>query len=155
MTKGGEPVEGPSGDDPYDLKRFVEAQDSGATYQRALDELRRGHKTSHWMWFIFPQIAGLGQSPISRHFAISSPAEATEYLRHPVLGPRLVECSGAVAAIDHKTATEILGGIDAQKLRSCMTLFTRAGPDQPIFQRVLDRYFEGRPDAATDRLIGR
>jgi uncharacterized protein (DUF1810 family) len=155
MTKDGEMVEGPVADDPYDLQRFVEAQDNAATYQRALDELGRGQKSSHWMWFIFPQIAGLGQSPTSRHFAISSPAEAMEYLRHPVLGPRLLECSGVVAATEDKTATEIFGGIDAQKLRSCMTLFTRTAPDQPIFQTVLDRYFEGRPDAATDRLIGR
>lgn len=155
MAKVGEAVEAPGHDDPYDLKRFVEAQDSGATYQRALDELRRGQKTSHWMWFIFPQVAGLGHSPTSRHFAISSPAEATAYLGHPVLGPRLLESSGIVAALEHKTATEIFGTIDAQKLRSSMTLFMRTGPDYPVFQNVLDLYFEGRPDAATDRLIGR
>ena len=155
MAKVGKAVEGPGHDDPHDLERFVEAQDRDATFQRALDELRGGQKTSHWMWFIFPQVAGLGHSPTSRHFAISSLAEATAYLRHPVLGPRLLESSGTVAGLEHKTATEIFGAIDAQKLRSSMTLFMRAGPDHPVFQEVLDRYFDGRPDAATDRLIGR
>jgi uncharacterized protein (DUF1810 family) len=139
--------------DRYDLKRFVEAQEAGATYVRAAEELRRGQKTTHWMWFIFPQVAGLGQSPTSRRYAISDLDEAKEYLRHPVLGPRLLECSGVVAATEHKTAHGIFGGIDAQKLRSCMTLFMRAAPDEPVFQQVLDRYFDGRPDGVTDGLI--
>jgi uncharacterized protein (DUF1810 family) len=142
-------------DDLYGLGRFVEAQETGATYQRALDELRRGRKTSHWMWFIFPQMAGLGQSPTSRYYAIASLGEAKEYLRHPVLGPRLLECSRAVRATEHKTAVEIFGAIDAQKLCSCMTLFMRAAPDEPVFSDVLDRYFSGQADLATDGLIGR
>jgi uncharacterized protein (DUF1810 family) len=141
--------------DEYGLERFVEAQDQGATYQHAVDELRRGQKTSHWIWFIFPQIAGLGRSPASRHYAISSLEEARSYLRHPVLGPRLLECSEIVATTERKTAMEIFGPIDAQKLRSSMTLFMRAAPEQPLFQQVLDRYFEGRPDPATDDLISR
>jgi uncharacterized protein (DUF1810 family) len=142
-------------DDQYGLERFVMAQDTGSTYQHATTELRGGQKTSHWMWFVFPQIAGLGRSPTSRHYAISSLEEAKQYLRHPVLGPRLLECAGIVATTENRTAPQIFGSIDAQKLRSSMTLFMRAAPDQPVFQEVLDRYFEGRPDAATDELIGR
>jgi uncharacterized protein (DUF1810 family) len=142
-------------DDQYDLERFVMAQDTGSTYRHAAGELRRGHKTSQWMWFVFPQIAGLGRSPTSQHYAISGLEEAKEYLRHPVLGPRLVECAGIVAATENRTASQIFGGIDAQKLRSSMTLFMRAAPDQAVFQQVLDRYFEGQPDAATDELLGR
>ncbi len=133
----------------------MEAQDAGATFQHAVDELRRGHKTTHWMWFIFPQLAGLGQSPTSRFYAISSLEEARQYLLHPILGPRLVECARIVAATEHKTAQDIFGGIDAQKLQSCMTLFMRAAPAEAVFQSVLDRYFEGRPDGATDELMAR
>jgi len=140
-------------DDPYNLERFVAAQDAGGTYARAVGELRRGQKTSHWMWFVFPQIAGLGQSQMSRAFAISSLDEAKAYLRHSVLGPRLIECAGIVAGARAGTAEQIFGGIDAQKLRSCMTLFLRAQPDEPLFQQVLDRYFGGLPDSATDGLI--
>jgi uncharacterized protein (DUF1810 family) len=151
----GETVDDPGRDDPYRLERFVEAQDAGSTFQQAAFELRRGQKTSHWMWFIFPQFAGLGHSQPSRFYAISSLEEAEEYLRHPVLGPRLLECAGIVAATEHRSAQQIFGAIDAQKLRSSMTLFMRAAPDEPVFQRVLDRYFQGRPDAATDELIGR
>jgi uncharacterized protein (DUF1810 family) len=105
------------------------------------------------MWFIFPQIAGLGQSPTSRHFAISSLAEAHAYLAHPVLGPRLLACAGILTATDGLTAQHIFGGIDAQKLRSSMTLFMRASPDEPLFAQVLDRYFDGQPDSATDRRL--
>ncbi len=140
-------------DDPYDLQRFVAAQDSGATYERALEELRRGHKQSHWMWFVFPQIAGLGQSATSRRYAISSLDEAKAYLRHPVLGPRLIDCTRAVAATEDRTAREIFGGIDAAKLRSSMTLFGRADPDEPLFAQVLDRYFDGVADPATDQRL--
>ena len=140
-------------DDPYDLRRFVTAQDSGGTYQRAAAELRRGRKASHWMWFVFPQIAGLGHSPASRAFAISSLEEARAYLAHPVLGPRLVECATIVAQTPDRTAEQIFGGIDALKLRSCATLFLRADPAQPVFAQVLARYFDGQPDPATDRLI--
>jgi uncharacterized protein (DUF1810 family) len=139
--------------DPFDLERFVRAQDAGGTYGDALAELRRGSKVSHWMWFVFPQIAGLGQSAISRTYAISSLAEARAYLDHPVLGPRLTECAGAVAELTGRTADQIFGGIDAMKLRSSMTLFRRAAPEEPVFGQVLDRYFGGAPDPATDRLI--
>jgi uncharacterized protein (DUF1810 family) len=139
-------------DDPFDLKRFVQAQDAGHTYDRVLEELRRGRKTSHWMWFLFPQIAGLGHSATSRTYAITSREEAQAYLGHDVLGPRLIECTGLVAgATDGRTAEEIFGSVDAQKLHSSMTLFMRAQPDEPLFAQVLDRYFEGRPDGATDR----
>src|SRR6201994_4593576 len=110
-------------DDPYDLERFVAAQDSGSVFDTALAELRRGRKTSHWIWFVFPQIAGLGQSPTSRRYAISSLAEAQAYLAHPVLGPRLIECATVVRDLPGRSADEIFGGIDAIKLRSSMTLF--------------------------------
>ncbi|MBV9356018.1 MAG: DUF1810 domain-containing protein [Chloroflexi bacterium] len=140
-------------DDPFNLERFVEAQDAGSTYAHALAELRRGRKTSHWMWFVFPQIAGLGQSPMSRRYAIASLDEARAYLRHPVLGARLLECERVVVAASASSAEEIVGGIDALKLHSSTTLFLRADPDQPLFQQVLDRYFDGEPDAATDRLL--
>src|SRR5664279_167552 len=139
--------------DPCGLERFVAAQNAGGTYEHALAELRRGTKTSHWMWFVFPQIAGLGQSPTSRRYAISSLDEARAYLEHPVLGPRMLECAGAVSATQGRSAAQIFGAVDARKLRSSMTLFLRAGPEEPVFQRVLDRYFDGVADAATDQRI--
>ena len=135
--------------DPYRLERFVTAQDSGGTYQRALAELRAGRKTSHWMWFIFPQVAGLGFSAMAQRYAISGVAEARAYLGHPVLGPRLRACAGAVAAVDGSTADRILGPVDAMKLRSCMTLFADAAPEEKVFGEVLERYFDGEPDEAT------
>lgn len=137
--------------DPYDLQRFVAAQDAGGTYPRAVAELRAGRKSGHWMWFVFPQIAGLGSSPTSRRYAITSLDEARAYLAHPVLGPRLTECAAIVAATQDRTAEQIFGGIDAQKLRSCITLFSRAAPDEPVFGQVLDQYFGGIPDAATEQ----
>jgi len=140
-------------DDPYDLARFVAAQDADGTYHRATAELRAGSKVSHWMWFVFPQISGLGRSSVSQRYAVSSLAEARAYLAHQVLGPRLVECSAIVAALDGRTAEQIFGGIDAQKLRSSMTLFLHADPGEPIFGRVLDRYFGGQPDPATEQRI--
>ena len=139
--------------DSYDLVRFVAAQDSHGTYDRAVEELRRGSKTSHWMWFVFPQIAGLGQSSTSRRYAISSLDEAKAYLEHPLLGPRLRECAGIVAGTQGRSAKQIFGGIDAMKLHSSMTLFLRAAPDEPLFQQVLDQYFGGQPDSATDERI--
>jgi uncharacterized protein (DUF1810 family) len=139
-------------DDPFDLERFVQAQDDGHTYAVALEELRRGRKISHWMWFVFPQIAGLGHSAMSRTFAIASLEEAKAYLRHDVLGPRLIECADILASqTEGTTAEQIFGSVDAQKLHSSMTLFLRAVPEQPVFGDVLDRYFEGRPDVATDQ----
>jgi uncharacterized protein (DUF1810 family) len=140
-------------DDPYDLGRFVAAQDEFGTYDRALAELRRGTKSGHWMWYVFPQIAGLGLSPMSQRYAIASIDEARAYLRHDVLGPRLRECASALAATRGRTAEQILGPIDAVKLRSCMTLFLRADPDEPVFQQVLDEYFDGAADPATDRRL--
>jgi uncharacterized protein (DUF1810 family) len=137
----------------FDLERFVAAQDQGGTYDAAVAELRSGRKRSHWMWFVFPQIAGLGQSPISRKFAISSLAEAQAYLAHPVLGPRLAECARIVGDLKASSAEEIFGGIDAMKLRSSMTLFARADPSNPVFGVVLDAYFGGEPDEATERLL--
>jgi uncharacterized protein (DUF1810 family) len=135
--------------DPYRLERFIRAQDSGGIYQRAVAELRAGRKASHWMWFVFPQIAGLGFSTMSREFAISSLAEAQAYLRHPVLGPRIVECARIVAGIEGKTAAEIFGSVDAMKLRSSMTLFSAAAPGERMFARVLAEYFGGEPDQTT------
>ncbi len=140
--------------DRYDLERFVTAQNAAGTYQRALTELREGSKRSHWMWFVFPQIAGLGQSPTSRRYAIASLDEAQAYLRHPVLGPRLAECTEAVARLEERTAVQIFGGIDARKLHSSVTLFLRAAPEESVFQEVLSKYFEGLPDPATDQLLG-
>ena len=137
----------------YDLERFVAAQNANGTYDRAVEELRRGRKTSHWMWFVFPQIAGLGRSDMSRRYAIASLDEAKAYLAHPVLGPRLRECAGLVAQVQGQSAEQIFGGIDAQKLQSSMTLFLRAAPDEPLFKQVLDRYFDGRVDPATDQRI--
>jgi uncharacterized protein (DUF1810 family)/uncharacterized protein YndB with AHSA1/START domain len=139
--------------DPFALDRFVSAQDEGGTYGRAVDELRAGRKDTHWMWFVFPQIAGLGHSSTATRFALTSLAEARAYLAHPVLGPRLLECTGIVAETRVGTAEDVFGPVDAMKLRSAMTLFLRAAPDQPVFQAVLDRFFGGLPDAATDLLL--
>ena len=140
--------------DPFDLARFVAAQDEDATYERAVAELRRGRKSSHWMWFVFPQLAGLGRSPTAVHYAISSVDEARAYLRHPVLGSRLVTCAEILADLSGRSAEQIFGAIDAMKLHSSMTLYTFADPDQPAFAAVLDRYFGGRADEATLRLRG-
>jgi uncharacterized protein (DUF1810 family) len=140
-------------DDPYDLGRFVAAQDAGGTYDRAAAELRRGRKTSHWMWFVFPQIAGLGQSPTSRTYAITSLDEARAYLAHPVLGPRLLECARIVAGQSGTSAEQIFGGIDAVKLRSSMSLFLEAAPAESVFREVLDRFFAGQPDPATQERL--
>jgi uncharacterized protein (DUF1810 family) len=139
--------------DPYDLHRFVAAQDNGGTYAQALAELQLGRKSGHWMWFIFPQIAGLGHSDMSRRYAIRSLAEAREYLDHPVLGPRLLDCALAVTNHSGHPAEDILGSIDARKLQSSMTLFLRAAPGETVFKTVLAQFFDGQPDAATDELL--
>ena len=138
--------------DPYHLDRFVQAQDR--TYESALTEIRNGRKRSHWMWFIFPQFEGLGSSAQSVFFSIKSIAEAKAYLAHPLLGPRLIECAGAVLAIDGRSAIDIFGSPDDMKLRSSATLFARASPDGSVFHRVLDKYFGGRADEKTLRLVG-
>src|ERR1700727_2187009 len=139
--------------DPYELERFVSAQDDGGTYAGAGAELRAGRKRSHWMWFVFPQIAGLGQSPTSRRYAIASLAEAQAYLRHPVLGPRLAESARTLMQHPGTDATESFGGLDAQKVRSSMTLFHRADPDTELWGQVLSQYFGGGEDPATDELL--
>ena len=137
----------------YDLERYVAAQNAGGTYEQALTELRAGHKTSHWMWFVFPQIAGLGRSGMAQRYAIGDLDEARAYLSHPVLGPRLVTAAESVMTHRDRTAEEILGGIDAIKLRSSMTLFAHADESQSVFRAVLDTFFDGTEDPATlDRL---
>jgi uncharacterized protein (DUF1810 family) len=139
--------------DRYDLERFVRAQNEGGAFDEAWRELQRGRKTSHWMWFVFPQIAGLGRSTMSTKFAISSIGEAQAYLQHPVLGLRLIKCAALLAQAQNRTAEQIFGGIDAQKLHSSITLFTVAAPEELLFARVLDRFFGGERDSATtDRL---
>ena len=136
-----------------DLGRFVQAQEP--VYAAVVEELRRGRKTSHWIWFIFPQIAGLGHSGMSERFAITSLDEARAYLAHPVLGPRLRACAELVLATSGVSAEQILGSIDAMKLRSSMTLFHRAAPDEAIFAQVLERFFDGRADDLTDERLSR
>jgi uncharacterized protein (DUF1810 family) len=141
-------------EDRFGLGRFVDAQEDGSIYARALGELRAGRKRSHWIWFVFPQIAGLGSSPMSEAYAIGSLAEARAYLADPRLGPRLRECCEALLAADAgQSAAMILGGIDALKLRSSMTLFARAAPEDPLFAAVLDRFYGGEPDDETDRRL--
>lgn len=136
---------------PWRLERFVTAQDQRGTYQRAVAELRAGAKASHWMWFIFPQIAGLGLSEISQRYAIGSLGEARAYLAHPVLGPRLRECARIVADTEGRSAERIFGPVDAMKLRSSMTLFAAAAeePGESVFRAVLAKYFDGIADEAT------
>jgi uncharacterized protein (DUF1810 family) len=154
-------------DDPWRLERFVVAQERGGTYQRAVAELRAGAKVSHWMWFVFPQVAGLGMSAMSQEFAISSIAEARAYLAHPVLGPRLRECARIVASTEGRSAERIFGPVDAMKLRSSMTLFAAAADageaaatpasrrqapgeaERNVFRAVLEKYFGGTADEAT------
>ncbi|RPJ67825.1 MAG: DUF1810 domain-containing protein [Acidobacteria bacterium] len=143
----------PPGADPFDLARFTAAQ--AGTYSLALGELRAGRKESHWMWFIFPQFEGLGFSSTSRRYAIRSLDEARAYLAHPVLGPRLVECSEALLAHTGLLASDIFGAPDDLKLRSSMTLFELAAAPGSVFTRVLERFFDGERDAATLRLVGR
>jgi uncharacterized protein (DUF1810 family) len=140
-------------DDPYNLSRFVVVQDVGGADDQAVAELYRGRKTGHWMWFVFPQIAGLGQSRTSVKFAISSLDEARAYLAHPVLGPRLIECATIVAQTQGRTAEQIFGRLDAQKLHSSITLFRRAAPREAVFSQVLDRYFNGSLDPKTDQRV--
>jgi uncharacterized protein (DUF1810 family) len=137
--------------DPFDLQRFVDAQ--GRVYDEVCRELRAGGKQTHWMWFVFPQIAGLGQSPTSIRFAIASLEEARAYLAHPVLGRRLRECAKLALDVEGKTARQIFGAIDEMKLRSSMTLFMTAAPDEPLFSRCLEKYFGGRLDPATLEIL--
>jgi len=131
----------------HDLERFVEAQQGD--YDRALAEIRSGRKQTHWMWYIFPQIAGLGSSLTATRYAIQNRAEAEAYLAHPILGPRLLEIAEAAAAIDGASATEVFGYPDDLKLRSCATLFAAVSPPGSVFERLLDKYFNGQPDVRT------
>ena len=137
----------------FALARFVTAQDDDAVYPRALDELRAGRKRTHWMWFVFPQIAGLGHSGTARYFAIAGLDEAVAYLGHPVLGARLRECASALTSLPGDDAVAVLGPIDAMKLRSSMTLFAEAAPDETVFREVLEKYFDGAPDPKTLDLL--
>jgi len=143
-------------EDPFSLSRFVQAQDAGGAYERALAELRAGRKRSHWMWFVFPQLAGLGHSEMARRYALGSLDEARAFLEHPLLGPRLLACTRALTelpASPPREVVEILGAVDALKLRSSMTLFARAARDGRPFADVLDRFFAGERDDATERLL--
>jgi uncharacterized protein (DUF1810 family) len=133
--------------DPFDLQRFVDAQ--SPVFETVLRELRAGRKASHWMWFVFPQIAGLGSSPMAQRYAIASLEEARAYLSHPVLGPRLRQCVAALLDVPGRSADEIFGSPDDVKLRSSLTLFATAAPGEPLFTRALDRFFDGRKDPAT------
>jgi uncharacterized protein (DUF1810 family) len=135
--------------DEFNLQRFTDAQDSGSTYKHAVVELRSGRKTSHWMWFVFPQIAGLGHSSMAQRYAISGLAEARAYLYHPVLGRRLLECVMTLLSLPGNNPVAIFGSVDAQKLRSSMTLFSQADPMQQKFSEVLTRYFGGEADLST------
>lgn len=134
----------------FPLSRFVCAQDDGKTYERALAELHAGRKSSHWMWFILPQIRGLGESAMSKTYAVASIEEARAYLAHPVLGPRLIACTQAIAESTCASAQELLGTVDARKLCSSMTLFAHAAPGNPLFREVLEKYFGDAPDPATE-----
>ncbi|MFG1924454.1 DUF1810 domain-containing protein [Cryptosporangium sp. NPDC048952] len=142
-------------DDPYRLGRFVSAQDSGYGYDSVLDELRAGQKVSHWMWYVFPQISGLGSSSMAQQYAIGSLDEARAYLAHPTLSKRLHDAIDALLAVDDRSITRILGSIDAMKLRSSVTLFAAADPDDPVYERILAKYFDGRSDDRTLELLGR
>jgi uncharacterized protein (DUF1810 family) len=139
--------------DQLRLERFQAAQDAGDTYARALSELHAGRKATHWMWFVFPQLEGLGQSATSRRYAIRSLEEARLYLEDPVLGRRLRECAEVLTSLEGPSAEQIFGGIDAVKLRSSMTLFARAAPEESCFTQVLQDYFAGVPDPATEVLL--
>jgi uncharacterized protein (DUF1810 family) len=137
--------------DGFDLDRFVVAQEG--VYEEALAEIRAGRKRSHWMWFVFPQYAGLGSSPVSQHFAIKSRAEAAAYLAHPVLGTRLNECAEAVLEVNDRSAEDVFGPLDAVKLRSSATLFAAVSPPGSVFHRILDRYFQGGADERTTKFL--
>jgi uncharacterized protein (DUF1810 family) len=137
--------------DPFDLNRFVRAQET--SYRQALSELERGRKQSHWMWFIFPQLDGLGSSPMSRLYAIKSEDEARAYLEHPVLGPRLSQCAEAILAVDVQSATAILGSPDDMKLKSCATLFAHVAAAGSVFEKILDKFYGGERDGATLQLL--
>ena len=138
-------------DDPHDLGRFLQAQ--AGSYDEALAQIRGGRKRTHWMWYIFPQFDGLGFSPTSRKYSIKSVAEAKAYLTHPVLGPRLVACAEAALGVEGRSAPEVFGSPDDMKLKSCATLFASVSPAGSVFERLLDKYFQGERDGKTLRLL--
>ena len=142
----------PGSADPYDLTRFVLGQE--LNYEDALSEIRNGRKRSHWMWYIFPQYQGLGSSPTSRRYAIKSMAEASAYLQHPILGPRLLECAEAALGVTGRSAHELFGSPDDMKLQSCATLFASVSPPGSVFERLLKKYFDGTRDEKTLSLLG-
>jgi uncharacterized protein (DUF1810 family) len=141
----------PTSDDSHDLQRFVDAQQP--VYDQALAELRNGSKTTHWMWFVFPQLKALGRSATARRYGIADLREAEAYWQHPLLGPRLKSCTEAMLRVDGKSALQILGAPDDLKFRSSMTLFSRAAPDEPVFSQAIDKYFGGRADERTLELL--
>lgn len=149
MTDSRDP---PNGDDPYNLSRFVRAQERD--YERALSEIECGQKRSHWMWYIFPQVHGLASSSTSNHFSIKSVGEARAYLDHPVLGPRLLACAAAVVDVESRSATEIFGSPDDLKLQSCATLFACVSPPGSVFDRLLGKYYRSGRDGKTLRILG-
>jgi uncharacterized protein (DUF1810 family) len=138
--------------EPHHLERFLKAQEKD--HAQALSELRSGRKKSHWMWYVFPQLAGLGKSPTSKLYAIKDLGEAEAYLKHPTLGPRLLECAEACLRIEGASALDVFGSPDDLKLRSCATLFACISPEGSVFERLLERYFAGERDPATLRLLG-
>ncbi|HZM44903.1 MAG TPA: DUF1810 domain-containing protein [Burkholderiales bacterium] len=138
-------------DDPHDLARFVQAQ--AGSYEQALAEVRSGRKHSHWMWYVFPQFEGLGFSATSRRYSIKSVEEANAYLSHPVLGPRLVACARAALSVEGRSALEVFGSPDDMKLKSCATLFASVSPAGSVFEQILDKYFSGKRDDKTLRLL--
>jgi uncharacterized protein (DUF1810 family) len=145
-------TDAPSTDDPYQLSRFVHAQEDD--FGRALAEIQGGKKRTHWMWYIFPQIDGLGFSSTAKFYAIKSGEEAKAYLNHPVLGPRLLQCAEAALGVEDRSATEVFGSPDDMKLRSCATLFAYVSPPGSVFERLLDKYYGGQRDQKTLRLLG-
>ena len=138
-------------EDPFDLDRFLKAQASA--YEQAVAELRRGQKRSHWIWFIFPQLRGLGFSSMSGTYGIDSEAEAAAYLRHPVLGPRLLDCTRLVVETEHRSIEQIFGSVDAMKFRSSVTLFGHAAPEEPLFAQAIAKYYGGEPDDRTLEML--
>jgi uncharacterized protein (DUF1810 family) len=140
-------------DEQFNLQRFVDAQERDGAYERALAELRAGRKEGHWIWFVFPQIEGLGSSETARRYAISGLEEATAYLKHPVLGPHLAEAAEAMLGLDTRDADAVLGGLDAMKLRSSVTLFAHVDQAAPVFRDVLNEFYGGVEDEATEQRL--